>query len=56
MAAEVHSGVIVFRLGDVVGAHLDLKLPRDRADSDEGGRLFRLKADSVSDRLRTPFR
>jgi 5-methyltetrahydropteroyltriglutamate--homocysteine methyltransferase len=26
------------------------------ADSDEGGRLFRLKADSVSDRLRTPFR
>jgi DNA invertase Pin-like site-specific DNA recombinase len=26
------------------------------ADSDEGGQLFRLKADSVSDRLRTPFR
>ena len=26
------------------------------ADSDEGGQLFRLKADSASDRLRTPFR
>jgi hypothetical protein len=26
------------------------------ADSDEGGQLFRLKADSVSDRLRTAFR
>src|SRR5258707_15410730 len=26
------------------------------ADSDEGGQLFRLKADSNSDRLRTPFR
>jgi len=26
------------------------------ADSDEGGQLFRLKAASDSDRLRTPFR
>jgi hypothetical protein len=26
------------------------------ADSDEGGHVFRLKADSDSDRLRTPFR
>jgi hypothetical protein len=26
------------------------------ADSDDGGQLFRLKADSASDRLRTPFR
>jgi hypothetical protein len=26
------------------------------ADSDEGGQLFRLKADNVSDRLRTAFR
>jgi hypothetical protein len=25
------------------------------ADSDEGGQLFRLKADNVSDRLRTAF-
>ena len=25
-------------------------------DSDEGGQLFRLKADSISNRLRTPFR
>ena len=29
---------------------------RHYADSDEGGQLFRLKADSASDRLRTPFR
>jgi hypothetical protein len=29
---------------------------RQLADSDEGGQLFRLKADSASDRLRTPFR
>jgi hypothetical protein len=33
-------------------AHLATK----DADSDEGGQLFRLKADSASDRLRTPFR
>jgi hypothetical protein len=26
------------------------------ADSDDGGQVFRLKADSVSNRLRTPFR
>ncbi len=30
--------------------------PAATADSDEGGQLFRLKADSISDRLRTAFR
>ena len=33
----------------------EVRIVRD-ADSDEGGQLFRLKPDSNSDRLRTPFR
>jgi len=39
-----------------ITADTALRLGHWFADSDEGGQLFRLKADSASDRLRTPFR
>jgi serine/threonine-protein kinase HipA len=38
------------------GGHLTIAKFPQNADSDEGGQLFRLKADTDSDRLRTPFR
>jgi hypothetical protein len=35
---------------------IEITSSQEFADSDEGGQLFRLKAASDSDRLRTPFR
>jgi hypothetical protein len=41
---------------DATWQALRLALFCDNADSDECGQPFRLKAASISDRLRTPFR
>jgi hypothetical protein len=50
---DAAQAALLDRLGIVLPKRMRLA---EHADSDEGGQLFRLKADSASDRLRTPFR
>ena len=49
------AGTVMRQVFDAARAKYRVSI-RPNADSDEGGQLFRLKADSASDRLRTPFR